>query len=144
VCHNDPNLDNVVFRDGVAVALIDFDLASPGSRLWDLAIAARLWVPLRDPRDARGDLVVRAPARLAVLADGYGLPRRELPSLVTAASATHDWCYSVVREGAERGQPGYVDVWTPAKRAYVARGRTWLSTHRDRLTREVADTAGQP
>ena len=29
VSHNDPNLDNVVFRDGVAVALIDFDLARP-------------------------------------------------------------------------------------------------------------------
>src|SRR3954454_1440437 len=26
VTHNDPNLDNVVFRDGTAVALIDFDL----------------------------------------------------------------------------------------------------------------------
>ncbi|GIG23678.1 phosphotransferase [Cellulomonas chitinilytica] len=139
VCHNDPNLDNVVFRDGVAVALIDFDLASPGSRLWDLAIAARLWVPLRDSRDARSDLVDRAPARLAVLADGYGLARRELPALVAAARATHDWCYSVVRAGAERGQRGYVEVWTPSKRAYVARGRTWLARHADRLAREVAD-----
>ena len=47
VSHNDPNLDNVIFRDGRAVALIDFDLASPGSRLWDVACAARLWAPLR-------------------------------------------------------------------------------------------------
>jgi Ser/Thr protein kinase RdoA (MazF antagonist) len=39
VNHNDPNLDNVVFRDRRAVALIDFDLASPGSRLWDVACA---------------------------------------------------------------------------------------------------------
>jgi hypothetical protein len=29
VTHNDINLDNVVFRDGRAVALIDFDLAGP-------------------------------------------------------------------------------------------------------------------
>ena len=35
VSHNDPNLDNIIFRDGEAVALIDFDLASPGSALWD-------------------------------------------------------------------------------------------------------------
>src|SRR5215217_3807410 len=47
VSHNDPNLDNIIFRDGRAVALIDFDLASPGSRLWDVACAARLWAPLR-------------------------------------------------------------------------------------------------
>jgi len=32
VTHNDINLDNVVFRDARAVALIDFDLAGPGSR----------------------------------------------------------------------------------------------------------------
>jgi hypothetical protein len=47
ISHNDPNLDNVVFRAGKAVALIDFDLASPGCRLWDIACAARLWAPLR-------------------------------------------------------------------------------------------------
>lgn len=34
VSHNDPNLDNVVFDNGRAVALIDFDLASPGSIAW--------------------------------------------------------------------------------------------------------------
>ena len=33
ISHNDSNLDNVVFRDGRAVALIDFDLASPGCRV---------------------------------------------------------------------------------------------------------------
>ncbi|MGY1632018.1 aminoglycoside phosphotransferase family protein [Geodermatophilus sp. SYSU D01186] len=46
VSHNDVNLDNVVFRGGRAVALIDFDLASPGSRVWDVACAVRLWAPL--------------------------------------------------------------------------------------------------
>ena len=40
VTHNDINLDNVVFRDGRAVALIDFDLAGPGTRAWDVACAA--------------------------------------------------------------------------------------------------------
>jgi Ser/Thr protein kinase RdoA (MazF antagonist) len=38
--HNDPNLDNVVFRDDRAVALIDFDLAAPGAALWDVAATA--------------------------------------------------------------------------------------------------------
>src|SRR5919198_6227773 len=27
ISHNDPNLDNVIFSDGIAVGLIDFDLA---------------------------------------------------------------------------------------------------------------------
>jgi hypothetical protein len=46
VSHNDLNLDNIIFVTGLAVALIDFDLAGPGSALWDVAGAARLWAPL--------------------------------------------------------------------------------------------------
>jgi aminoglycoside phosphotransferase (APT) family kinase protein len=30
VCHNDVCLENVVFRDGVALGLLDFDFAAPG------------------------------------------------------------------------------------------------------------------
>src|SRR5918997_3039672 len=51
VSHNDPNLDNVIFSGGVAVGLIDFDLASPGSAVWGVACAVRLWAPLREARD---------------------------------------------------------------------------------------------
>jgi phosphotransferase family enzyme len=50
VSHNDLNLDNVVFGDGRAVSLIDFDLAGLGSPVWDVACAARLWAPLRPNR----------------------------------------------------------------------------------------------
>ena len=32
VRHNDPNLNNIIFRDGRAVALMDFDLAKPRLR----------------------------------------------------------------------------------------------------------------
>jgi Ser/Thr protein kinase RdoA (MazF antagonist) len=137
--HNDPNLDNVVFRGGEAVALIDFDLAGPGSSLWDLAIAARLWTPLRDPRDVPDDLVDRTYERIEVLADAYGLARERRAELVAAARATHDWCYGVMRQGAERGQPGYVRVWTPNKRLYVERGRAWLATHAEPLATRLVD-----
>jgi Phosphotransferase enzyme family len=135
--HNDPNLDNVVFRDGVAVALIDFDLASPGAPLWDLAIATRLWVPLRDPVDVPDERRHHIRDRIIVIADAYGLPKQDRPELITAARATHDWCYDVMRRGAERGQPGYAHVWTDHKRAHVERGRTWLDTHYEALTGQV-------
>ncbi|MFF8986323.1 HAD-IA family hydrolase [Streptomyces globisporus] len=46
-CHNDACLENVVFRDGRAAALIDFDLAAPGRPVWDVAMAARHWAPMR-------------------------------------------------------------------------------------------------
>lgn len=41
LCHNDVCPENVVFRDGRAAALIDFDLAAPGRALWDIAMTAR-------------------------------------------------------------------------------------------------------
>jgi thiamine kinase-like enzyme len=49
VCHNDVEPSNVVFRDGIAVALLDFEFAAPGRPVYDLAQLARLWVPIDDP-----------------------------------------------------------------------------------------------
>jgi len=126
VSHNDPNLDNVVFRDGWAVALIDFDLAAPGSALWDVALAARLWVPLRNPVDVPDDLVRRTADRLRLMADAYGLPDDDRAALAAAARDTHGWCYDIVRAGVERGQAGYAQYWTAHAQARDQRGRRWL------------------
>ncbi len=77
VSHNDPNVDNVVFDGGRPVALIDFDLACPGSATWDVACAARLWAPLRDEADMPEQVRGRGLERLAMFVDAYGLPRSE-------------------------------------------------------------------
>jgi hypothetical protein len=74
VSHRDYCPGNVVFRDGLPAAFIDFDLAKPTTRLYDVANALWYWAPLRDPRDrapAFADLDV--PHRVAVFADAYGL-----------------------------------------------------------------------
>ena len=133
VAHNDPNLDNVVFRHGRAVALIDFDLASPGSAVWDAALAARLWVPLRDPRDVPLDLVGSARRRLRLFADAYGLPGPEREAMATALLATHTWCYDIVRAGAEQGRAGYQHYWTPSAQEHDVRGRRWLESNLESL-----------
>jgi Ser/Thr protein kinase RdoA (MazF antagonist) len=134
VTHNDPNLDNVVFRHGQAVAFIDFDLASPGSPLWDAALAARLWVPLRDPSDVPEELAARARHRLRLFADAYGLTRTERERMARAILATHTWCYDIVRTGAEQGRPGYQHYWTPSAQEHDARGRQWLERNLGSLT----------
>lgn len=133
VTHNDPNLDNVVFRNGHAVALIDFDLASPGSALWDAALTARLWVPLRDPRDVPVELARGARERLRLFADAYGLTRAEREGLPAAVLATHTWCYDIVRAGAEQGRPGYQHYWTPSAQEHDIRGRQWLARNLESL-----------
>lgn len=132
VSHNDPNLDNVVFRNGRAAALIDFDLASPGSTIWDVAAAARLWAPLRpdaDIADARRGQALR---RFTVFATAYGMRDFEPGQLVDAVSANHDWLYSIIRSGAEAGSVGYASYWEEvADRA--ERTRSWYTTSRQQL-----------
>ena len=139
VSHNDPNLDNVVFRDGRAVALIDFDLASPGCPAWDLASAARLWVPLRDPRDVPPALADRVVERLRLLLDAYGLTGDDRADVVRALPRTLTWGYDIVRAGAQGGHEAYADYWSRAQERYL-RGAAWLETNTDRLLRAVSDT----
>jgi hypothetical protein len=134
VTHNDPNLDNVVFRHGRAVALIDFDLASPGSTVWDVALAARLWVPLRHPSDVPSDLVPLARHRVRLFADAYGVPRAEREVMASTVLTTHTWCYDIIRAGAEQGRPGYRHYWTPSAQEHDARGRRWLESNQGSLT----------
>jgi phosphotransferase family enzyme len=69
VCHNDLSPCNFVFRDGVPVAMIDFDAAAPGSRIHDLGYAAWLWLDLGDPAIAQSD----QRKRLAIFIDAYGM-----------------------------------------------------------------------
>ena len=68
-------LENVVFRDGVAVGLLDFDFAAPGRPIYDLAQMARMCVPIDDDVNAArlGWEPADRPARLRLVADAYGL-----------------------------------------------------------------------
>ena len=52
ICHHDAAPHNVIWRPDGTLALIDFDLASPGARIYDVAYAAWTWVPLFTDRDS--------------------------------------------------------------------------------------------
>ena len=81
VCHHDLGPNNAVFRDGVPVAFIDFDLAAPGSPLEDLGYMAWVWCV---SSKAGAPPVEAQAAQVRVLADGYGLPANERALLVDA------------------------------------------------------------
>ena len=46
ICHNDWAPYNAVFRDRRPDVMVDWDMASPGTRLWDAAWTAYMWIPL--------------------------------------------------------------------------------------------------
>jgi Ser/Thr protein kinase RdoA (MazF antagonist) len=133
ISHNDVNLDNVVFRDGRAIALIDFDLASPGCRVWDVACAARLWTPLRPDRyidDARRGQVLR---RFRLFVDSYGLPEADRRDLVTAVRLNHEWLYDIVGTAAADGHAGFSEYWAGGGMERAERLRQWYLDTADLL-----------
>ena len=71
ICHNDFAPYNCVYEDGRAVGVIDFDFASPGSRLWDLAYLAYRIVPL-STHTADGFSAHEREERLGALLRAYG------------------------------------------------------------------------
>ncbi len=132
VSHNDVNLDNVVFRGGRAVALIDFDLASPGCRVWDVGGAVRLWAPLRPDRDIDDARRGRALARLRLFADSYGLSDADRDDLVSAVRHNHEWSYDIVDAAAANGHAAFTEYWAGA-RGRAERARQWYLDRADQL-----------
>jgi hypothetical protein len=136
VCHNDVCPENVVFRDGIAVALLDFEFAAPGRPVYDLAHLARLCVPVEDDVDqARlGWRPADRPARLRLVADAYGLDRSGRAELLPAMDEAIDRLEAAVRRSVDAGDPNAVALWnrTGGGERY-ARRRRWWTTHHDRF-----------
>jgi hypothetical protein len=136
ICHNDVELSNVVFRDGVAVALLDFELAAPGRPVYDLAHLARLCVPIEDEVDRARLGWGRADrgARLRLVADAYGLDRAGREDLLAAMGDAIDGIEAAVRRAVAAGHPGSVALWdrTGGGERFDRR-RRWWAAHRARF-----------
>jgi len=137
VCHNDVCLENVVFRDGVAVGLLDFDFAAPGRLSYDLAQMARMCTPVDGPLDA-ARLGWRpgatAPERVRLVADAYGLDvggRRELFEALDRSIARGG---EFVRRRVEAGDAAFVAMWeSMGGMARFDRRREWWAGVSDRF-----------
>ncbi len=111
-------------------AVIDWDTAAPGSRLFDLAYAMHGFVPLSANRDyQRGD-----PARrMRLLADEYGLAEAErellVPMLARRAHAMHDFLAQQADVGVEPWrrlwQQGHGAAWQADADYTAEREDTW-------------------
>jgi hypothetical protein len=133
VCHNDVELSNVVFRDGIAVALLDFEFASPGRPVYDLAQFARLCVPIEDDFDqARlGWRPADRPARLRLVADAYGLDGHARAELLTAMDDAIRRIEATVRRHVDAGDLNAIAMVnrTGGIDKYERRRRWWTDHH---------------
>jgi len=106
VCHNDIAPYNIVCRDGLPQALIDYDAAGPGPRAWDIAYALYRCVPL-DPHEAArvGCALPAAARRIARFCAAYGSPADE-PLLQLVELRLHALCLHLIRQACA-GVPAY-------------------------------------
>ena len=113
LCHNDVCLENVVFRDGRAVGLLDFDFAAPGRRVFDIVSFARMCVPIDDAVSASrlGWAPQDQPHRLRMVADAYGLDKDTRLDLLRLLDRSIERGGEFVRRRVEAGDPGFVKMW---------------------------------
>jgi hypothetical protein len=133
VCHNDAELSNIVFRNGIAVALIDFEYAAPGRPVYDLANMARLCVPIDDEFDQTrlGWSAADRPARLRLVADAYGLDGDGRAELLATMDTTIARIETAMRRLFDAGVPNFVAMVnrTGGIEKYDRRRRWWAEHH---------------
>jgi serine/threonine protein kinase len=69
VCHNDLSPCNFVFIKNTLIAIIDFEMAAPGKRIFDLAYAAWLWLDIGNIKITPTE----QKRRLFLFAETYGI-----------------------------------------------------------------------
>ena len=104
ICHNDVAPYNMVYVDNRPKALIDFDTAGPGPRIWDVTHAAYRFVPLLhidNEEMRRAGLINPAQQgrRLKLFCSAYGLaqPRAVLNMLESRLQAM---CTTIIESAA--------------------------------------------
>lgn len=129
VCHNDVCLENVVFVDGTAVGLLDFDFAAPGRPAYDLAQFSRMCVPVDDETNAArlGWLPADRPLRLRLVANAYGLDRAGRVELLGAISESMERGGGFVRRRVEAGDANFITMWNEmgGQERFDRRRRWW-------------------
>lgn len=116
-----------MFRDGAAVALIDFDFARPASRVKEVMNVMLWWGPFGadedlDPRQRGLDRLLRC----ALIADTYGLDAAGRARLVEVAIAQNRRAWHLMKHRAETLGGGWQRMWDEGVGDIIHRRQLWL------------------
>jgi Ser/Thr protein kinase RdoA (MazF antagonist) len=139
ISHCDAGPWNIVARDGLPVAFIDWTLAGPTDRLDEIAATGWWNAQLHDDDVAERNALPSAAARAAQLRyylDGYGLPAAERDGLVTRMIeyAIRDCAAEAITAQLNPGSTDPAPLWALAWRA---RSAAWMLRHRAMLERAI-------
>ncbi|MDL9980980.1 phosphotransferase [Microbacterium sp. ASV49] len=138
VGHLDVTPENVVFREGRAAALIDFDLIRPATRAEEVTNVLLWWggwMPVDDRERATRDVDPVATGTLIV--DAYGLDDAARAVLVELAINQADRSWFLMKSRAETLGGGWQRMWDDGIGDRIRRRAQWLRDNAERLERAV-------
>lgn len=139
ICHNDAALYNVVFQNDAPAALIDFDMAGPGPRMWDIAYSIYTSVPLASfaPDYTSGSTAAYQThlhasdrcQRIQLFFEAYGIP-------VPAPKELNKWVVErltamcdTLKQGAADGNPAFIKMVDEGHLAHYEREIRFIAGH---------------
>ncbi|GII67122.1 phosphotransferase [Sphaerisporangium krabiense] len=134
VGHCDITPENVVFRGSTPWALIDFDMARPTTRLFDVVTTLRHWAPIADPIDRDpAHRMVDVGRRIRVFCDAYGLEGRDRRRLLELSRLRFGRSYVAMRARAIEDGGGWARMWEGGAGERIRRAADWLDANWDEL-----------
>jgi hypothetical protein len=133
--HQDITPENVIFREGRAYALIDFDLVRPVSRAGEVVNLMLWWAPFGP--DADLDPELRGLDRLRrcrLIADAYGLSEPDRKRLMKLAMARDERTWHTMKYRAETLGGGWQRMWSEGVGDTIRHRQTWLAEYADPIT----------
>jgi hypothetical protein len=139
VGHCDLTPENVVVQDGAVVGFIDFDLARPTTRLFDVVTTLRHWAPIADPADLDACWSgANAVQRIVTFCDAYGLSGLERSRFVGVADRRFDASWEAMRARAGTLGGGWARLWQEGAGDRIRSAQRWLRAHADEIERALA------
>lgn len=142
ICHNDFAVYNTIFDDGKVAGVIDFDLAAPGPRAWDIVYALYTFVPLSRRHQAESGEVVHYEAdrddvtyrrRVSLFLEAYGWGKSSAELLDMLLLRIDALCRLMQRKAAEGDaafqrmiDEGHYDHYQAEYRFIQMNGHKWF------------------
>lgn len=142
--HRDVTPDNTVFREGRAVAFIDFDLLKPSSRADEVVNLLLWWAGWSAPQDR--DPVfdgVDVGDRGRLLVDAYGLGEEEREWVVPVAVSTAQQSWHDMKRRAEKDGGGWARMWDDGIGDRIRRREAWLVAEQASLRRALLEVSDE-
>lgn len=133
ICHNDWVPGNALFREHRLAVMLDWDMAGPGTRLWDIANSASFWVPLFSAARPLG--IEEQARRVRLFCDAYGLTDRS--SLLDVLKERTLFVGEFIEEQVRLEDKGAMKLAGWDVPARMKRNAAYLDEHRTVLERAL-------